>query len=615
MPDFLLDTRPLDRRPPADAAQALSWTSRIRSRTWDLREFRLTVTWTEPDALWRPWTRPDGTLAAVVGFLALDEEEWAAAEKELVADPEGGLAACAAWRRYATSGTEGWDAWSGNCVIILYDAPNARLHVRSDPAGCCPVYGCSVAGHWTAGSHPDVLAAAAGRAHRLNEVSLAEFVLASTVTPPWTYYEGIEGIAPGTVTTLDLRTGQLQCRNYFALNHQPDPNASEEDLADALAGAWRTALRRRTLPRLGRVAVALSGGLDSRLILGCMPEPSRALAFTCYDGPNRELATARAIAQAVKAEFYPIRRSPDYYGEHAPAGVRIAGGMGTFANNHFLGAIEPVRTLGAQMLLTGCYCDYLFKGLPLNRRVRAWDGRETIEPFRHEFYFQHWCFETPLARQAMQRWEDRFPPSLRTRSDDQTLFQIELLRTFPLYHEGDNQQRLVPQRLISWTPPVTDLGVLHVYRRVPSRCKVNRGLFLRTAQRLLAGSPLMRVPDANTGAPLNASAWLESLSWQWRRIRRRLRARASIVSDGSWPNWRFYYRHSPALQQYWAEPAPEMEDFFRCVLGWKQLPQRPADFPEEQCFLFVALLTLKLWWLRRACSDGSSNSPSASAPI
>jgi hypothetical protein len=91
------------------------------------------------------------------------------------------------------------------------------------------------------------------------------------------------------------------------------------------------------------------------------------------------------------------------------------------------------------------------------------------------------------------------------------------------------------------------------------------------------------------------------------RVRRKLRTRRSLVSDGSWPNWRFYYRHSPALQRYWAESAPELEDFFRRVTGWRQLPRQPADFPEEQCFLFVALLTLKLWWLYRACCADSSN--------
>lgn len=249
---------------------------------------------------------------------------------------------------------------------------------------------------------------------------------------------------------------------------------------------------------------------------------------------------------------------------------------------------------------------YLFKCLPLNRRIRGWDGQERLAPYRHEFYFQRWHFDAPMARQAEARAEARFPTSLQHASDDASLFQVELRRTFPLYHEGDNQQRLIPQRLIGWSPPATDLEVLRVYQGTPPRLKLNRELFLRCARLLLAGSPLLWIPDANTGTPLDAPAWWEALCWQWIRIERKCRAvRRSLASDGSWPDWSFYYCHSPSLERYWARSVSEMEDLFLRVLGWRRLPRRPAEFPPGQHFLFVSLLTLKLWWLHRACSDDS----------
>lgn len=608
MSDFLLDTRPLERRPKVDVACMLSWSDRIRAKTYDSPAFRLVLTWTEPDTMWSPWTLPDGTFSAVAGFLALDEAEWTAAEHDIVPGAQGGLAGFAVWRRFRARGIEGWNDLSGNCAVIFHDARGGNLHLRTDPAGCFPVYGCCVDGWWVWGSHPDVLAAATGGAQRVDEVSLAEFVMASTVTPPRTYYEGIESCELGTLLTWDLRSHTLTRRKYFTLDYEPQTDATEDDLAEALAAAWRRAVERRTHARLGRVAVALSGGLDSRLILACMPEPVRAMAFTCYDAPNREFETAKAIATAAGVEFVPIRRSPDYYAEHAAAGVRTSGGMGTFANNHFLGVLEPLQEAGSQVLLTGCYCDYLFKGLALNRKIRWWDGRERLAPFQHEFYFTRWQFDTQLARQSVERWDERFPRALQSGMDDASLFRIEALRTFPLCYEGDNEQRLVPQRLMAWSPPVTDLEVLNVYKRTSSRWKLNRRLFVKTARRLLSGSRLSSVPDANTGARLDAPEWRESLSWQLLRIQRKARAwRTTLASDGSWPDWRFYYRHSTALEEHWAKPVPEMEDLFLRVTGWRTLPRRPADFPVRQCFLFVSLLTLKLWWRHRACSVGLSN--------
>lgn len=609
MPDFLLDTRPAERRPSIDAEPLFRWTQGIQSRTIDRPEFRMVLTWVDPEDLWSPWTMPEGSMSAVVGFLALDETEWAAGEKRHEPGGQGGLAARVAWQRFRTLGPSGWDDLSGNAAILLVDAPAGQLHLRTDPTGCFPVFGCCHEGYWIWASHPDILALVTGRSHQLDEVSLAEFLMASTVTPPHTYYRGIEFCPPGSVFTWDFRARKLSCRRYFSLEYRHEPGTQEADLVVALAAAWRRAVHRRSLPRLGRIAVALSGGLDSRLVLASLAEPRNVLAFTCYDRPNRELATAGALAKAARVEFLPIRRSPDYYAAHAPAGVRISGGMGTFANNHFLGIVGELYQREARMLLTGCYCDYLFKGLPLNRRIRAWDGHETVGPFRHEFYFTRWQFDSPLARAAMQRWEERIPRPLQESDKDAALFQIESLRTFPLCYEGDNQQRLVPQRLLGWSPPVTDLEVLRVYMQTPSRWKLNGRLFRQTARHLLAGSPLLKVPDANTGASLDAPGWIEALSWQWLRLRRKACAwRKSLASDGSWPNWQFYYRHSPTLEAQWSHPAPEMEDLFLRVTGWKTLPRRPAEFPVEQCFLFVALLTLKLWWNHRACCGDLSSS-------
>jgi hypothetical protein len=219
---------------------------------------------------------------------------------------------------------------------------------------------------------------------------------------------------------------------------------------------------------------------------------------------------------------------------------------------------------------------------------------------------------TPLAEQVLLRWEDRFPAALRECKDDAGLFEIEVRRTIPLCYEGDNQQRLVPQRMTGWYPPLVDIELLRVYRRIPSRMKLNRRLFLKAAQRVLAGSPVGRVPDSNTGARLGASPFEVALSFNWQRLRRRLRAfRRSLASGESWPDWHYYYRHSPALERLWIRPHPEAEDFFLRVLGWSQLPVRPADFPSDQVWLFVALLSQKLWWNQLSCFGDSSKCSSA----
>jgi asparagine synthase (glutamine-hydrolysing) len=346
----------------------------------------------------------------------------------------------------------------------------------------------------------------------------------------------------------------------------------------------------------------LSGGLDSRLLLASLADPTAALAFTCYDQPNRELRTAAALAGAAGVPFLPIQRGSDYYAENAEAGVRVSGGMGTFANNHFLGVLDRLQAEGMEVMLTGCYCDYLFKGLPLNRRTHWLTGRESLASFSHQFYFSRWIPDTPLSRAVRNRWEERFPPELQRQDSDARIFDLEVRRTFPLCYEGDNQQRVVPQRLTGWFLPVADRRVLEVYRRIPARMKLNRSIFLRAARQLLAGSPLARIPDANTGAPLNASPVREWISFNRVRLQRKWRSRRrTLASDGSWPDWNYYLTHSPGMADLWRRPNPEAFDFFRRVLGWRQVPEESAAFRDGRVFQFVPLLTQKIWFAQRAC--------------
>jgi asparagine synthase (glutamine-hydrolysing) len=597
MGDLLLDLRPRQERRLEAAAAALRFVPELQVGTVETNDLGLIVTFSAPGALWAPHVTEDGSVFATAGMPAFDDDPWRDAE---AIPGAGGLAAKAIRCLYNAGGVEAVERTSGNFGLVIFDAPTRKLYLVADRAGAFPLFECRAQGHLLLASHPDVLARIAGVEHDLDEISLAEFLIASTVTPPFSFYGQIRAIDPGTVLAFDLASGEQSRRRYFSLEFSGDDRTSEQDLAAELAHALKASVRRRTLARLGKPVIALSGGLDSRLLLASVADPTRALAFTCYDQPNRELQVAARLASAIGVPFLPLQRSPDYYAENAELGVRVSGGMGTFANNHFLGVLRRLQTEGMGVMLTGCYCDYLFKGLPLNRRTHWLTGRERLAPFSYQFYFSRRFPSTPLAHQVRQRWDARFPDALRAQDSDAKVFDLEVRRTFPLCYEGDNQQRVVPQRLVHWALPASDRQVLDVYRRIPSRMKLNRSLFSRTARILLADSPALRVPDANTGAPLNASPLRHALSANWLRLKRRIaNRRPALRSDGSWPNWQYYLAHSPKLAELWHRPNPEAFGFFRRVMGWSSVPRAPQEFEDGRVFLFVALLTQKLWFEQR----------------
>lgn len=599
MSDFLLDFRSHGQRQTTDAAGRLKFTAATQAAVFDELAFKLAITQTGDSDLWSPFRAPDGTLVALAGRAAFEEADWRAAGA--VPGP-GGLAAKVLYQRYQRAGPAGLESTSGNCVVLLFEPSSRTLHLVTDCSGVFPAYGCETDHGPLFGSHPDVLAAAAGESQRLDEVSLAEFIIASTVTPSFSFYQRIRFLDQATRYVFDLTTAtpvRPVKHAYFEFAYRGDEKATESDLVEELAATLRRAVRRRTLPRLGTTAVALSGGLDSRALLACVENRDRIFAFCCYNEPTREFRIAEAVARAADVRFLPLQRSLEYYGDHAEGGVRLSGGMGTFANNHFLGVLDRLHAEGMQHLLTGCYCDYLFKGLPLNRQSHWLTGREELAPFRHEFYFEHHLHGASLPAGLRERWESRVPAEYQAQDSPAAVFQVEARRTFPLCYEGDNQQRVVPQRVTGWPLVVADREVLELYCRIPYQYKLNRSLFLKTVRTLCTG-PLANIPDANTGARLGASPVEQWASSNWQRVHRKLRrTRRSIATEESWPNWDYYVTHSRKLAELWQRPNPEAFDFFRRTIGSENVSSDIRAYQGDRLFLFVSLLTLKLWFEQR----------------
>lgn len=597
MGDFVLDLRPQAQRESAKAAKLLAFTPRSRSSVLETATWSLVLTSTDRPDLWGPYTSPGGLIVAIAGRIALDESQWQAAESMA---GEGGLAAKAVGRIFQESGMEGVERLGGNAALLVYDPEARRLYLMTDAAGAFPVFRVTADHLPVFGSHPDVVAAVAGVAREYDEVSMTEFLLTSTVTPPHTYYRRVKFVDQGTLLTFDLGTRDQvlppRLRKYFEPSLVADANASEEDLAEELAVAFRRAVQRRTLPRLGRTAVALSGGLDSRAVLASVANPENVFAFCVYNEPNRELLTAQAIAEALRTRFLPWQRDPEYYGRTADQGVRISGGMGTFANNHFLGVLDRLHQEGADNLLTGCYCDYLFKGLPLNRTAHWLTGREQLAPFRQQFYFSHHLRPTPFQKEIRERLESRVPQEFQAQDNPQKILQVEARRTFPLCYEGDNQQRVVPQRVSGWYLPMADRAILDVYCRIPSRYKLNRSVYSKAVRRLCRGA-VETVPDANTGARVGAPWTTELITTQWARLKRKMgRFQKKLGTDGSWPDWHQYVRQSKCLADLWGRPNAPAKDFFLRVLSPADVRSRAVDYQGKDTFFFVSLLTLKLWF-------------------
>ena len=601
MSDFYIDFRAPSERSVAMVSEALLFFPDMEVSIHEEEKFTVAITYQDKSEvrIWSPYVSADGNVfVAIAGKIALDEVEWQNAEK---VSGEGGLACKAIFQKYQSDGEKALASLNGSYVVIIRDARLHSVFVVTDGAGMFPSFvGRDAGGGVVMCSHPDVLAKTLKCEARLDRVSLAEFLMTGKVSHPHTYYSDVSALDYGSVHAVDLIPPQpLISKSYkhFDIRYAPNSQTTEWEFAEELAAAFRTAVQRRVAPRFGDAAVTLSGGMDSRAVLcaALQKMPVRVVCF--FDEKNFEYNIAARIARECNLELIPLKREFDHYGNTAAHGVKIYGGMGNILNNHFLGFRQKFKELGIGNLLTGFYCDYMFKGLGLDRKSHPITRLDQHAPFTYNWYRPvHW-YDTPLGGGVRERLKHLYPPLVQKDTTPEGRLEREKRRLFPLSYEPDHAETTVPQRVLPWDLPTVDADLLKVYLRMPPDGKLNCSIYSKAVE-LMCGRTIADIPNANTGARVGAQG-IDLIFHSYMTVfRNRMTKyfRKGIAARGSWPNWEHYLHQSPVIRDLWLRPNKFAGELFSEILGYNPL-ERPVEVfrGDDGVERFSRLLTLKVW--------------------
>lgn len=203
----------------------------------------------------------------------------------------------------------------------------------------------------------------------IDERSLGEFVACGCVMEDRTLFKGIGVLPPGSAWM--FRDGRLEAKSkYF------DPSEWENQ-GPLEAEAYYDQLRdvfSRNLPRYfaGRekIAISLTGGLDSRMIMAWAKTQPGSLPSYTFGGPYREchdVRVARKVAQVCKQPYQVIPVDGEFlsrFAHYAERTVYLSDGCAAVSRasdlytNELAAQIAPVR-------MTGNY------GSEILRRLRA----------------------------------------------------------------------------------------------------------------------------------------------------------------------------------------------------------------------------------------------------
>lgn len=608
MSSFLISSAPLV-GPRWLAALGFSPAAHGSTLAWG--SLNLVVSRVDDDRLWAPAQDAGGQVSLVLaGRLALDPEDW---QRAGALPHAGGWAArwlLDAWREAPQDFP---NRLNGALCVLIYEHRLGRLHLFTDRMGAFPVYA-TAQGEVRLASHPDVLADLVGEERGtlpLDRTTLAECLANGYGVQPFTYHEGIVQLDAASHYVWDVaagRAGWRKAASCWQPAYEAAATRSRGELAESLAQALQRAGRRRSPEILGRQGLLLSGGADSRALLFSAAQPAAVESFTFCDRDNPEVATARQIVRAAGAPHHVLQRSPEHYGEGAWETVRVTGGMWCIKDCHFHGFAGVLAEAGLGNLMTGCYTDYLLKGLGYNKRPRRFLGRplplDTLADFDYDYYQPRSPIAAPWAARVQARleaWTGPVDKAAYRRNPS----SIEDLRVRPLAREADAMGRLYLLRTQPWDPVMVDNDILAFYGAIPPELKLNARVFRDAVARVTPASA-RHIRNNNDQSPLDAPEWLRVLRYTLRKAAlwggKRLGVvgqEAGISTDGSWPDFVYYVAHSKVLPELWESPTPGQRELLTDLLGEDPWRTPLSAWARRDVDLILRLLTLRIWLTQR----------------
>jgi hypothetical protein len=265
----------------------------------------------------------------------------------LDADPKDALTACVA----START--LDHCEGEFIAAFSDAASGVLHVVNDRFASRPCYVLRTADAVYFSSNVAWLFVLARQRYRPDVIGWLETFSYAHTNGSRTTADGVKRLPPATHLTITPE-GVAE-RRYWRLQHEPDLGLDPAAHGTAVFQAFCASAERRAR-LVGSGVLALSGGLDSRLVAAAIPKDTHFSAFTFVDVAGAEgTAQTRAAAQVCAALGLPhqIEALPARFARPADV-IALTGGMRPYHHMAIAMAyVNEIRRRGAQFLLGG----------------------------------------------------------------------------------------------------------------------------------------------------------------------------------------------------------------------------------------------------------------------
>jgi asparagine synthetase B (glutamine-hydrolysing) len=344
---------------------------------------------------------------------------------------------------------------------------------------------------------------------------------------------------------LEIWNGQTKLTRYWQRNYQKSRRPFQVHAAQ-LADLVRQSIRRKTSDHQ-RYGHFLSGGMDSRSVLAAFTD-NFPVCFTAAIAENRELRTARNIAQTKGATHVALELHPEHFGQIMKHSVQVCGGMYNYDNGLFYGFEDIVRA-NADACFHGHGFDYMFQGMYIPAHNLVVGGHTLYLRFPRppagdlaQFFIANasyrtkradiWRYILPERREALRDFQRASVEEILARGRKLTDNPFALFEYLTFHHISRHYSYPNHASIATFTEQRTvsfDNDLFDFYLALPTAQRFN-GKIEKAALKIL-DPRIARIWSANTNLPVTASCWRQTAYQLAGAVKRR------IIPEPRKPEW------------------------------------------------------------------------------
>lgn len=434
------------------------------------------------------------------------------------------------------AGEPEWTSLSGSFCGLAHLPSAGRTLVLTDRLASRPVFYTQTAEHLYVASDLQALLALPGIDRRLDLDAIAQLLRYQTILDDRTLCAGINVLPPATLVAIDHRGAAVSFERYWSFAAL-EPFSSQPEAIDATAQAFADATN-RIVADSARLAIFLSGGFDSRMLLASLSRSNLAAAAAYTFGPllTGEATVARQVANTSQVAWHFIQQPLDRYWRCLPANVYASHGLHSAGHMHLYHPTTQIAEHGYDTILNGWGFDLPYSGSYLPKESFKLLGRElytyrlgrlrtqqdVIDYLHHSLDLHAEQFaHSLLGPQMRERWAE-VPRSILARHVTQATRQSAAPYDwidFTLFGNGIAKFRSYGMLMgvraqVRERNPLFESEILDVYQRLPYRWRFLGPVFRRAVRRL---SPeLAAISYSNIGVSAFAPPMVQALTLQTR---------------------------------------------------------------------------------------------------